>query len=234
MVTEMKIASTLALLSIMCGTTAVQPLPQQAKMSEQETVSFKSETATPMEVVVAVAMQTHIPMGLFIGRNPHLLCEQRRPVDIHELPPGDALRIALAPDRFSVDEQQGVWQIMAPDLTPWQRGVLAHSFNQYPPQASATMNDLMAQLNGWMLMEAEGSKGYAGSTLSSTDSPRFSLPTLYGATVQEIGDRIAALDNGAVWIFKVRSDPQDHHNDELKIYSYREDVDSIAKMTSCD
>jgi hypothetical protein len=181
-----------------------------------------------------LAAQTKQPIGIELGEYSGTLCEERRPFDIRDRSPQHALVDALSGTRYSLRKADGIYLIVAPDLTSWQRDTLDYRYDYFPGNRPTTMADLGARLTGWMEMEIGHVPGFAASVLHSPSSQNVEMGNVSRESTEEIADRIVTLDGKGLWIFRgTAAHPTSAADEEITVYSYTDDVASLNKL-SCN
>jgi hypothetical protein len=170
------------------------------------TVTYTMPESTPFELVTAVAQQTHVPIGIVLGQNPDTLHEPRS-YDLRSVDARSALLEAIRGTGYSLKEESGVLEIYAADLTPRQRDLLSHRYQNFASNPSSTMTELGVGLTIWMRAVSDPDHGAGGSTLSSTSDETFTLGPIPSATTEEIANRIVTLGSKGMWIFRVAGSP---------------------------
>jgi hypothetical protein len=76
---------------------------------------FDEKTVTPLVAIREIGLQSHVPIGVVFGANQLALCTGRVSFALHEVTPRDALEEAVRSANYSVEEQDGIILLMAPD-----------------------------------------------------------------------------------------------------------------------
>jgi len=205
---------------------------EQEQMKPINLVTFVSSDASPLDAVIATALQTHAPVGIALGERQKILCESKHHFEIKGETQRDSLVDALRGTGYSLREEQGVLVVVPPDLTPFQQELLSHHFDAFSA-AGRTMAGLGAQLTGSLWLEAGLAEGVGGSTLFSLSAKKYTLTTPASST-EEIANMIVSLKPKGVWVFKmVHASGSVKPMPVIQIWSYVDDQESIQKI-SCD
>lgn len=197
-------------------------------------VAFDSANTAPFNAIVAAGLQANVPIGIVFGQHQQTLCEGKRPFSIKTSSLKETLAKAVAGTGYSVKKENGVFVITAPGTTSLQRKILAHKYRAFVAGNEMTMQELGAQLTGWMWAEVGHVKGYGGSIMSSPSAERSNLSVIPSATTEAIANHIASLGSKGIWLFRSeKSNPSDPSQESISIYSYKDDLQSI-KALSCN
>jgi hypothetical protein len=208
--------------------------------------AFEAKTVTPLVAIREIGLQSHAPIGIVIGPNQSALCAGRVSFALHEVTPRDALEEAVRSTNYSVEEQDGIILLMAPDINGHQRTLLTHRFKEFQTGTKQTMHGISAQLTGSLWMEVDGASGYGGSILDSTTAYTINLPLLEGVTTEQIADRIVTIPPGGMWILQGNTIPpllpaaegsttpsaNDSARDTIDFYSWSE-PDQVRMDLTC-
>ncbi len=93
--------------------------------------AFDAKNVTPLVAIREIGLQSHAPIGIVIGPNQSALCAGRVSFALHEVTPRDALEEAVRSTNYSVEEQNGIILLMAPDINSHQRTLLTHRFKEF-------------------------------------------------------------------------------------------------------
>ena len=179
-----------------------EPSEQKQISPEVSRVTFITNRATALEAITVIALQTHQPIGIVLGRDQKTLCTAQFPFDLRDMKAKEALRAVGQSVSYSASEENGAVVLTAPDVTPYQRYVLAYRFDKFLPGQRPGAQYLSVQLSGWIYSEIEhGSGGWGGST---HDTVMFDLPeVMEHVSPQEIAGRVVTSGAGGLWIAKV-------------------------------
>jgi hypothetical protein len=208
--------------------------------------AFEAKTVTPLVAIREIGLQSHAPIGIVIGANQSALCTGRVSFALHEVTPRDALEEAVRSANYSVEEQDGIILLMAPDINSHQRKLLTHRFKEFRTEAKQTMHGISAQLTGSLWIEVDGASGYCASIGDSTTAHTISLPLLEDVTTEQIADRIATIPPGGMWILQGNTIPpllpategsttpsaNDSARDTIDFYSWSE-PDQVRMDLTC-
>lgn len=209
-------------------------LPQEANPRATQFAEFIAAKRTPLEALVAIALQTHAPMGIVFGKNQNALCENPRAFDIRNELPAEALTKIADLGGYSVTKRNNTLLVVPPDLYLWQVEVLEYRYDSFPAESGMTMAGLGARLYGSMCMSMGRVSGFAASTLHSATSQTFNTVAMSRASTEEIANSIVNLGDKGLWVLKSKvPEPKGVLDEELRIYSYRDDAHALSQL-SCD
>ena len=185
-------------------------------------VDFVKDEATLTEAITAIALETHAPIGVILGRNKTSACSTMYKFDLHEVGTKRSLETVAHEAQYTVTEENGVVLVTAPDVTPRQRMVLAHRFAEFKTDKNTTMPMISAELAGWLWSEVDHGTGWAASIMGSMDDLRISLPaSMPNISAEEIANRVVTSGAGGIWIAKINPDRATGAEDDLiSFYSY--------------
>ena len=135
-----------------------------------------------------------------LGEDPTLLSKTRRTYNLEQVDTRSALLEAIAGTGYSLKASNGVFVLIAGDLTSRQQQVLDHEYPDFKSEPHQTMVELGVQLTMWMLAEIDGVTGFAGSILGATNDERFTFGAMAPSTTEEIANRIVSLGSKGMWI----------------------------------
>jgi len=190
-------------------------------------ITFIAKKATAYDLILAVARQSRVPIGIVVGQDQKALFGTTRAYKVKEEAPREALMEATVGTGYSLEEVGGVFVFSAGDLTSRQYQLLTHSYENFGSNAPQTMALLSATLNMWLKFasdEETGQRaGYGGSILGSLDDEEFVIKPLPSANTEQIANRIVTLGSKGMWIFRVApTTPADSTGDEITIKPYQE------------
>jgi hypothetical protein len=202
--------------------TAPTPHPT---VNDTSTVNYTKDETTPFDLVIAVAKQTQVAIGLVLGQYPDAL-HAPRSYDLRDVDARTALLEAVRGTGYFLKEKSGVFEIYAGDLTSRQRDLLTHRYQNFASNPSSTMVNLGVDLTIWMYAVIDPDHGFAASVLSSTSDETFNLGVIPSATTEEIANRIVTLGSKGMWIFRVAGSPTlSDSTDEVEVFSYQHCAD---------
>jgi hypothetical protein len=187
-------------------------------------VTFKCDHATPLELIRAVGFQTRLPIGLVLGRDLDALSKTKHSYDLDNADARPALLKAIEGTGYSIENENQVVVIIAGDLAPRQRDLLAHRYSNFRTNLDGTMVDFGTTLEMWMrdAVAVDPKRGYGMSILGSTNDERFALRVPHLATTEEIANQIVSQGSRGMWVFTVSaSTPTDGSADSINIEPYQ-------------
>jgi hypothetical protein len=185
-------------------------------------VTFKCDRATALQLIEATGRQTRGPIGIVLGEDPTLLSKTRRTYNLEQVDTRSALLEAIAGTGYSLKASNGVFVLIAGDLTSRQQQVLDHEYPDFKSEPHQTMVELGVQLTMWMLTEIDGVTGFAGSILGATNDERFTFGAMAPSTTEEIANRIVSLGSKGMWILTMNPfDRTGERTDGVEIKPYQ-------------
>lgn len=167
--------------------------------------------AAPLEILREIGFQTRVPIGIIPGEDSGALCRTKKTFVFLGEDPRSALDAMAQELHYTLNEEDGVFLLAAPDVTSHQRDVLDHRFRVYRHGGKSVLQMVSLQLKEalWVAFTNPVSFGYGGSTyhsIHSPDSPKISLPpVLRNVTAQEIAG--LAVKTGPRGIYLSRIQP---------------------------
>jgi hypothetical protein len=166
-------------------------------------VSFKCDSATPLELIRAVGFQTRLPIGVALGNDLDALSRTKHSYDLDRVGARSALVKAIEGTGYSITNENNVMVLIAPDLTPHQRDLLTHEYRDFKPGPNESMTSLGVMLTMWMRAAIDPKLGFATSILGSTNDERFALSVPSVATTEQIANEIVGQGSKGIWILRV-------------------------------
>jgi hypothetical protein len=200
------------------------PRPEFAPVILKKTellVTFKCDSATPLELIRAVGFQTRLPIGVALGNDLDAL-STKHPYDLDRVGARSALLKAIEGTGYSIRNENNVMVLIAPDMTPHQRDLLTHEYRDFKPGPNESMTELGVMLTMWMRAAMDPKLGFATSILGSTNDERFTLSVPPVATTEQIANEIVGQGSKGIWILRVsRSLPSGELSDRVDIEPYQ-------------
>jgi hypothetical protein len=197
-------------------------VPVMIGINTNAVVTFKSDHATPLQLIQATGRQTRVPIGVVLGKDPALLSKTSRSYNLENVDAKSALLEAIAGTGYSLNESNNVLVLIAGDLNPRQRMVLDHVYEDFEAGPDRTMVMLGGQLTMWMQAELDHVPGFGGSILYSPDDERFTLGDIRLATTEELANRIVSLGSKGMWTLTTDAFQRDGEwTDSVKIEPYQ-------------
>ena len=161
------------------GCWATQEYAPKMVANPLSTVTFQCKGATRLDLIRAVGRQTRIPIGVAVGQDVGMLEKTKQTYDLVNADAKTALQEAISGTGYSLAEKDGVIVLMAGDITPYQRELLAYRLKDFRSGPDSAMTDLNFQLNMWLDAAINPDKpGYGASLLGSTNDERFTMETI--------------------------------------------------------
>ena len=185
-------------------------------------VTFQCDQASFLDLIRATGIQSRRPIGVVLGKDPNRLLKSIHSYDLVGVSAETALRKAMEGTGYTLKEEGEVLVLTAGDLSPRQKELLLHRYNDFVPGKDQTMVGLGIFLSIWMRMAEDPKPGYGGSILTAVNDERFTLKEALPASTEEIANRIVSLGSKGMWIFQVDPDaPPANWTDEVSIESYQ-------------
>ena len=205
--------ATASFLPLFCQANAVSrclPNAEFAPMiieNPDHVVTFRCEDASSRDLIRAVGFQTRIPIGVVLGEDLDKLSRTKHSFDLERVDAKAALLAAIDGTEYSIKDENGVIVLVAGDLAPYQRALLAHRFTDFPPQTSDTMVSLGVTLTIWLRAVVDPTAGSGASILGSTNEEHLTLKVAPVATTEDIANQIVSLGSKGMWVFRVGASP---------------------------
>jgi hypothetical protein len=164
--------------------------------------------AAPLEILREIGFQTRVPIGIIPGEDSDALCRTKKTFVFLGEDPRSALDAMAQELHYTLNEEDGVFLLAAPDVTSHQRDVLDHRFRVYRHGGKSVLQGVSVQLKEalWVAFTNPVSFSYGGSMYHSADAPKISLPpVLRNVTTQEIAG--VAVKTGPRGIYLSRIQP---------------------------
>lgn len=178
-----------------------------------------SMNATPLELIGEIGLQTRVPIGIIPGQDANALCKSKSTFVFLGDPPRDSLEAIAQQLNFTLNQEDGVFVLAAPDVTPHQRDVLDHRFRMYRPGRKSIVQVISARLSEalWAAYAKPAPAGFAGSIPSSADTPKISLPpVLHNVSTQDIAALVVKSEPGGIYLSRINPS-RVSSSDDLKI-----------------
>ena len=193
-------------------------------------VTFRRESVTPLSALLSVALQYDVPLGLILGKEP-TLCRSLRDFDIRDSGIRESLDSVVQGTGYVVSSENGVFDVIAPDLTAHEKYLLNHRFQWFA--ASRTTMAGVGQTLGGYLATADGATGFATDTISNPSGEYMEVSRIYNVTTTEIANRIVLAGSKGVWVFHPTPTPRQTSDIQspIDIYGYANDAYQLPGIT---
>jgi hypothetical protein len=209
------------------ATPATPPAPVSVNLSVK---------ATALETLGDIGLQTRVPIGIIPGKDAGALCRTKTTFILLGEDPRTALDAIAQQLHFTLNQEDGVFLLTAPDVTAHQRDVLEHRFRIYRSRKKSMVQLISAQLSGalWSAFGKPSDVGHGGSIDHSVDAPRISLPpVLRNVTAQDIATLVVKSPPGGIYLSRVNPSRVDTPDDlKIQIESYG-DPSQLKQDMSC-
>ena len=193
-----------------------------------------SARATPLEVLGEIGLQTRVPIGIVPGKDPGALCRTKTTFVFLGEDPGKALDAIAQQLHYTLNQEDGVFVLAAPDITPHQRDVLEHRFRVYRNGRRSIVQVISVHLSEalWAAFNKPAAVGDGGSVhhsvnahsvdTRSVDAHKISLPpVLHDVTAQEIAGLVVKAGPGGIYVSRIQPSRMASPDDlKIQISSY--------------
>jgi hypothetical protein len=205
-----------------------------------------SVRATALATLGEIGLQTRVPIGIIPGEDAGALCRTKTTFVFLGEDPRSALDAMAQQLHYTLNQEDGVYLLSAPDVTQHQRDVLEHSFRVYRTGRKPTVQTISMQLSEalWVALAKPAkpaSHGHGGSVSHSvaghsgdahsvdghsvdahSDAPKISLPpVLHNVTTQEIAGLVVKSGPGGIYLSRIHPSRMASAEDlKIQISSY--------------
>jgi hypothetical protein len=192
-----------------------------------------TQNTTVMAAIGEIGLQTGVPIGIIPGRNMAALCQAKHTFVLMDLPPESALSTMAQQAHYTLNQDQGVFVLTAPDVTPHQQQVMNFRLREFRSRGRETVQTIGARLSGTLWTEMMHGAGYGGSMLHSVDAPKVSLPRLLkDVTPLDVADRVVKLGPGGLYLSAIDPDRATGPADlTIRFFSYGDPKQLKLDMT---
>ena len=228
----------LAMLCLLAPASAQKVAPRKAAPTTPPAPALVnlSIRAPALEVLGEIGLQTRVPIGIIPGKDPGALCRTKTTFIFLGEEPQKALEGVAQQLRYTLNQEDGVFLLTAPDVTPHQNDVLQHRFSVYRIGRKPIVPMISVQLNEalWGAFGKSTSAGYGGSIYHTADAPKLSLPpVLHNVTTEEIAGLVVKTAPGGIYLSRIDPSRMASPNDlRIQISSYG-DPDQLKSDMSC-
>lgn len=171
-----------------------------------------------------IGLQTRVPIGIIPGKDAGALCRTKTTFVFLGEDPRTALDAMAQQLHYTLNQEDGVFLLTAPDVTPHQRDVLEHRFRIYRSGRKSMVQLISVQLSEalWSAFGTPSHSGYGGSIYHSVDAPKISLPpVLRNVTAQDIATLVVKSSPGGIYLSRVNPSRVDTPGDlKIQLESY--------------
>ena len=199
-------------------------------------VALEMANAMPFEVILRIAKENSVPLGIVIGVHP-ALCVRQKSIRIHASNFQGAFKQALANTGYTTAFGNGAYVLTAPDITAREAKILHFRFERFTA-TDATMNYASQLLNGYILTSIDGANGFVTVSPQGRQTKSFTL-RLTSVTSQEIANQIVQQDGKGLWVFRPTPPPTGAElgafassvgHTPIHIYGYDDDAAEIGQI----
>jgi hypothetical protein len=252
----MELRLVLATLCVFVTAAAHHPTPQAAAppVSPAPGLVNLSMQATALATLGEIGLQTRVPIGIIPGEDAGALCRTKTTFVFLGEDPRSALDAMAQQLHYTLNQEDGVYLLSAPDVTQHQRDVLDHRFRVYRTGRKSTVQTISMQLSEalWAALvkpAKPASYGHGGSIshsvdghsvaahsvdTDSADAPKISLPpVLHDVTTQEIAGLVVQSGPGGIYLSRIHPSRMASAEDlTIQISSYG-DEKQLKRDMSC-
>jgi len=213
-----------------------------------------SERATALATLREIGLQTRVPIGIIPGEDAGALCRTKTTFVFLGEDPRSALDAMAQQLHYTLNQEDGVYVLSAPDVTQHQRDVLDHRFRVYRTGGKSTVQTMSMRLSEalWAALvkpAKPASNGHGGPShhpvarhsaaghsvdLYSVDAPKISLPpVLHDVTTQDIAGLVVKSGPGGMYLSRIQPSRMASAEDlKIQISSYG-DEKQLKRDMSC-
>lgn len=228
----------LAMLCLLACASAQKVAPRKAAPTVPPAPALVnlSMKATALETLGDIGLQTRVPIGIIPGKDPGALCRTKTTFIFLGEEPQKALEGVAQQLHYTLNQEDGVFLLTAPDVTPHQNDVLQHRFPVYRTGRKSIAQMISVDLSEalWIAIAKPVSYGYGGSILHSVDAPKISLPpVLHNVTAQDIAGLAVKSGEGGMYLSRIQPSRMTSADDLMIQISSYGDPDQLKLDTSC-
>ena len=237
----MELRLVLATLCVFVTVAACSPTPQTAAPpvapAPAPALVNLSERATALAALGEIGLQTRVPIGIIPGEDAGALCRTKTTFVFLGEDPRSALDAMAQQLHYTLNQEDGVYLLSAPDVTQHQRDVLDHNFLVYRTGGKSMVQTISTRLSEALWVDLvktvkSASNGHGGSVYHSVDGhsaaahavdgPKISLPpVLHNVTAQEIAGLVVTSGPGGMYLSRVHPSRMASAEDlKIQISSY--------------
>ena len=188
-----------------------------------------SERATALAALGEIGLQTRVPIGIIPGADAGALCRTKTTFVFLGEDPRSALDAMAQQLHYTLNQEDGVYVLTAPDVTQHQRDILDHRFGVYRTGGKSMVQTISTRLSEalWVALvkpAKPASSGRGGSIHHSlnahsvaghsvaahavdghaVDAPKISLPpVLHDVTTQEIAGLVVKSGPRGMYLSRI-------------------------------
>jgi hypothetical protein len=235
----MELRLVLATLCVFVTVAAHHPTSQAAAppASPAPALVNLSERATALATLGEIGLQTRVPIGIIPGADAGALCRTKTTFVFLGEDPRSALDAMAQQLHYTLNQEDGVYLLSAPDVTQHQRDVLDHPFRVYRTGGKSTVQTISMRLSEalWAALvkpAKPASSGHGGPShhsaaghsddAYSVDTPKISLPpVLHNVTTEEIAGLVVKSGPGGMYLSRIHPSRMASAEDlKIQISSY--------------
>jgi hypothetical protein len=237
----MELRLVLATLCVFVTVAARHPTPQAAAPpvppAPAPALVNLSERATALAALGEIGLQTRVPIGIIPGADAGALCRTKTTFVFLGEDPRGALDAMAQQLHYTLNQEDGVYLLSAPDVTQHQLDVLDHRFSLYRTGKKLTVQTISMRLSEalWAALvkpAKPASHGSGGSIYHpvgahsadaySGDAPKISLPpVLHDVTTAEIAGLVVTSGPGGMYLSRIQPSRMASTEDlKIQISSY--------------
>jgi hypothetical protein len=185
--------------------------------------------ATPLEVILKIATEQKVALGIVFGPQ-SILCSNQHPINVRASSLEQALSEAVSTTGYSLTRENGVFALTAPDTTAEEARMLDYRFDRFSATDS-TIGHAGSLLAGYIATSMQGAHGFAIDTLFNPSWARFNI-NLENSTTREIANFIVSRKGQGVWSFYPLTNTPAGNGSEspIRIFGYNENTIAIHNL----
>lgn len=206
------------------ATAAPPPIPAVVNLTQNTTV---------LAAIGEIGLQTRVPIGIIPGRDLAALCQAKHAFVLMNLSPESALSAMARQVHYELNQDQGVFMLTAPDVTPHQQQVMNFRLREFRSRRRETVPMIGARLSAALWSAMMHGTTYSGAIPHSVDAPRISLPrVLKNVTPLDVADRVVQLGPGGLYLSMIAPDRIESPADlKIQFSSYGDPAQFKLDMT---
>jgi hypothetical protein len=247
----MELRLVLATLCVFVTVAARHPTPQAAAPpvppAPAPALVNLSERATALAALGEIGLQTRVPIGIIPGADAGALCRTKTTFVFLGEDPRSALDAMAQQLHYTLNQEDGVYLLSAPDVTQHQLDVLDHRFGVYRTGRKLTVQTISMRLSealwaalvkpaksasyghGGAVSHSVARHSVAGHSVAahsvgaySVDATKISLPpVLHDVTTEEIAGLVVKSGPGGMYLSRIQPSRMASAEDlKIQISSY--------------
>lgn len=201
---------------------------EQSTASSGQTVDIKNDKL--LKQIFAVRKYAKYPIGIVIGKQSQALCKTNN-INIENMSEHEALEKIANDSGFLFSEDGGTYVLKDKSIAPWMQDILDYRIKSFPAVHHVTMDYIGLGLTTWIGAIVADGHGSGWSITGSQNLQFYDLDQSENMTVQEIANKIAALNQNVVWVMRPvrrqKNDPPKNAADIEVRFFHSKDLDQL-------